>query len=193
MSDETPGFRAELQRLEKVAAATREAAEPEFLRLVGESVAALRGGGKLLLFGNGGSAAEAQHIAAELAVRYRRDRRALPALALTADSAVLTAAGNDLGYDEIFARQVEALGRAGDLALAFTTSGRSANVIRGLDAARRLGLCAAALSGGDGGELHGLADPLVLVPSFETARIQEMHLALGHVLCAAIERALDLA
>jgi len=193
MSDEAPGFRAELQRLEKVAAATREAAEPEFLRLVGESVAALRGGGKLLLFGNGGSAAEAQHIAAELAVRYRRDRRALPALALTADSAVLTAAGNDLGYDEIFARQVEALGRPGDLALALTTSGRSANVIRGLDAARRLGLCAAALSGGDGGELHGLADPLVLVPSFETARIQEMHLALGHVLCAAIERALDLA
>jgi D-sedoheptulose 7-phosphate isomerase len=193
MSDETPGFRAELQRLEKVAAATREAAEPEFLRLVGESVAALRGGGKLLLFGNGGSAAEAQHIAAELAVRYRHDRRALPALALTADTAVLTAAGNDLGYDEIFARQVEALGRPGDLALALTTSGRSANVIRGLDAARRLGLCAAALSGGDGGALHGLADPLVLVPSFETARIQEMHLALGHVLCAAIERALDLA
>jgi len=126
-------------------------------------------------------------------VRYRHDRRALPALALTADTAVLTAAGNDLGYDEIFARQVEALGRPGDLALALTTSGRSANVIRGLDAARRLGLCAAALSGGDGGALHGLADPLVLVPSFETARIQEMHLALGHVLCAAIERALDLA
>jgi len=144
------------------------------------------------LFGNGGSAADAQHLATELTVRYVRDRDPIPALALTTDSSALTAIGNDLGFEELFARQLRALGRPGDLALAISTSGRSPNVIRGLQAARDGGLVPAALSGGDGGNLTGLADPLLIVPSRTTARIQEMHITLGQMLCGALERGLGL-
>jgi D-sedoheptulose 7-phosphate isomerase len=153
---------------------------------------ALKGGGKLLLFGNGGSAADAQHLATELTVRYVRERAPIPAIALTTDTSALTAIGNDMGFDQLFARQVQALGRAGDLAIGISTSGRSRNVIRALEVARELGLGAAALTGGDGGSLPGLADPLVIVPSRTTARIQEMHITLGQMLCGALERKLGL-
>jgi len=156
-------------------------------RLTECSVQVLRNGGKILIFGNGGSAADAQHIAAELTIRFVKTRRALAALALTTDTSALTACGNDLGFQEIFARQIEALGRPGDLALGISTSGNSPNVIAGLDRARGLGLTAAALSGNGGGKLVGIADPLLIVPSCEAARVQEIHILLGHVLCAAIE------
>ena len=144
-------------------------------------------GGKILLFGNGGSAADAQHIAAELVVRYRANRAALPAIALTTDTSVLTAAGNDYGYESVFARQVEALGRPGDVAVGISTSGRSPNVLRGLAAARAAGLRTVGFCGHDGGAMHEHCDALLCVPAEATARIQEMHILLGHVLCAAVD------
>lgn len=153
----------------------------------------VRGGGKIMLFGNGGSASDAQHLAAELSVRFVRNRRALPAMALGAETAALTACANDLGYDRVFARLIEALGRPGDLAFAISTSGRSANVIEGLKTARAMGLQAAGLTGGDGGAMKGLAEPLIIVPSATTARIQEMHITLGQMLCGALEAELGLA
>ncbi len=141
-----------------------------------------------MFFGNGGSSADAQHLAAELTVRYAAPRPALAAVALAADAPSLTATANDYAFEEVFARQIRALGRPGDAAVAISTSGRSASVIAGLRAAREMGLGAAALGGRDGGELNGLADPLLIVPASSTARIQEMHIVLGHMLCAALER-----
>ncbi len=185
-------FRAELDEHAQVLRATLAQCEAPFLRLVGSAVTAIQGGGKLLFFGNGGSAADAQHLATELAVRYVKDRAPIAAVALTTDSSALTAIGNDMGFDEVFARQVRALGRKGDLAIGISTSGRSRNVIRGLEVARELGIGAAALGGGDGGALKGIADPLVLVPSKTTARIQEMHITLGQMLCGALEQQLGL-
>ncbi len=185
-------FEAEFAEHQSVAAASAAALAGPFGRLVDCGVRAIRGGGKVLLFGNGGSAADAQHLATELTIRYIRDREPIAAIALTTDTSALTAAGNDLGFDQVFARQIRALGRPGDLALGISTSGKSPNVIRGLEAARDMGLAAAALSGGDGGDLTGLADPLLVVPSVTTARIQEMHITLGQMFCGALERALGL-
>ncbi len=153
---------------------------------------AARGGNKIVLFGNGGSAADAQHLATELAVRYERDRAPIAALALTTDTSALTAIGNDFGFERVFARQVEALGRPGDVAVGISTSGRSANVTQGLEAARDGGLVPVALTGRDGGALVGLADPILIVPSDVTARIQEMHITLGQMYCGALERGLGL-
>ena len=150
-------------------------------------------GGRVLAFGNGGSAADAQHFVAELVGRLERERRALSAIALTTDPSVVTAVSNDMGYAAVFRRQVEAHGRAGDVALGISTSGRSRNVVLGLEAARDGGLVAAALSVNDGGLLRGLADPLLVVPSRTTARIQEMHIMLGQMLCGALEIELGLA
>jgi D-sedoheptulose 7-phosphate isomerase len=165
----------------------------EPLERLGTLVAAsLRDHGKLFLFGNGGSAADAQHLAAEFTVRLVKDRRALAAIALTTDTSALTACGNDLGFDRIFSRQIEALGRPGDVALGISTSGNSPGVISALEVARKQGMTAAAFSGNTGGKLRGIADPLVVVPSGETARIQEMHILLGHILCAEVERHLGL-
>ncbi len=135
-------------------------------------------------------AADAQHLAAELSVRFVTNRAPLAGLALTTDSSVLTACGNDFGFDLIFARQIEALGRPGDVAIGFTTSGNSPNIICGLDRARSLGIAAAAMTGCGGGKLAGLADPLLIVPARDTARIQEMHILLGHIYCASLEREL---
>jgi D-sedoheptulose 7-phosphate isomerase len=177
----------------KVAEAARRALAEPFARLVGTCARAIRGGNKILFFGNGGSAADAQHLATELTVRYKKDRPPIAAIALTTDTSALTAIGNDLGFDNLFARQVEALGRAGDVAIGISTSGNSENVIRGLQAAKRLGLVAAGLSGRDGGRMQGLADPLLVVPSATTARIQEMHITLGQMLCGALEIELGLA
>ena len=185
-------FRSEFAEHEAVLKATLAQCEAPFAALVAAAVTTIGGGGKILLFGNGGSAGDAQHLATELTVRYVKDRAPIAAVALTTDSSALTAIGNDLGFDQLFARQLRALGRKGDLALGISTSGKSRNVILALEAARELGLTAAALGGGDGGQLKGLADPLIVVPSRTTARIQEMHILLGQMLCGALERELGL-
>ena len=147
----------------------------------------IRRGGKILFFGNGGSAGDAQHLATELTIRYCRSRKPIAAIALTTDTSALTAAGNDLGFEHLFSRQIEALGREGDIAFGITTSGKSPNVTRALETARDSGLVAAALTGRDGGDLIGLADPMIVVPSETTARIQEMHILIGQMLCGALE------
>jgi D-sedoheptulose 7-phosphate isomerase len=152
----------------------------------------LRCGGKLLLFGNGGSAADAQHIAAELIIRYKADRPAISAIALTTDSSALTACGNDLGFDALFERQIDGLGRKDDTAIGISTSGNSANVLRGLSRARLLGMKTVGLTGGTGGRMRDLCDAIVIVPSPITARIQEMHIMVGHILCKSLERRLGL-
>jgi len=151
---------------------------------------ALRRGGKLLFFGNGGSAADAQHLAAEFVNRFLRERGALAAVALTTDSSALTSIGNDLGFDQVFARQVEALARPGDVVVAISTSGNSPNVLRGVEAARRLGCTTVGLMGGSGGLLAAAVDEAFIVPSTETPRIQETHITLGHALCAIVDEIL---
>jgi D-sedoheptulose 7-phosphate isomerase len=191
MVDVTSLFAAQFAEHTAVAGATAARLEGEFRRLFEVCRDALARGGKLLLMGNGGSAADAQHLAAELTGRYLRDRPAIAAIALTTDSSALTALGNDFGFEQVFSRQVEALGRPGDVALGITTSGKSPNVTRALLTARGAGLVAAGLAGRDGGDLVGLADPLLIVPSASTPRIQEMHITLGHLLCDALEQALD--
>jgi D-sedoheptulose 7-phosphate isomerase len=153
-------------------------------------VAALGAGRKVLVCGNGGSAADAQHFAAELVGRFARERRAWPALALSTDTSVLTAIANDYGFDQVFARQVEAHGGAGDVLVGISTSGTSANVLRAMEAARARGLVTIGLTGHDGGELGRLADLHLNVPSASTARIQEAHATLLHVLCDLVEREL---
>jgi D-sedoheptulose 7-phosphate isomerase len=154
-------------------------------RAIGESLAR---GGQVLVFGNGGSAAEAQHFAGELVGRFLRDRRALAAVALTTDTSVLTAIGNDLGFERVFARQVEALGRQGDVALGISTTGASPNVVEALRAAKARGLTAVALTGHDGGLLGQDADIHVNVPDVATPRVQEAQLTLLHILCDLVEQ-----
>jgi len=180
-------FKAEFDEHEAVVRRARQALEAPFAALVDACRNSLASGGKLLFFGNGGSAADAQHLATELCVRYKRDRPALAALALTTDTSVITAAGNDLGFEQIFARQIEALGRPGDVAIGISTSGTSPNVVTALRQARRQDLVTAALTGRTGGDLPSLADHCLLVPSDVTARIQEVHIFLGQMLCAAVE------
>jgi D-sedoheptulose 7-phosphate isomerase len=185
-------FAAEFDEHAAVVRATRDALASEFRKLVAASVACIKGGGKLLFFGNGGSAGDAQHLATELAVRYVKDRAPIAAIALTTDTSALTAIGNDLGFERLFARQIEAIGRRGDLAIGITTSGKSPNVVAGLKSAKAMGLTAAALTGRDGGAVKGLANPCLIVPSQTTARIQEMHILLGQMLCGALESELGL-
>jgi D-sedoheptulose 7-phosphate isomerase len=155
-------------------------------------IASFRSGGKLLLCGNGGSAADCQHIAAEFvsALNHDRPRAALGAIALTTDTSFLTANANDFGFERVFERQVEALGRRGDVLIGITTSGNSANVLRALERARRDGIATVLLTGESGGEAAALADVAVKVPSAATQHIQETHIAVGHILCALVERAL---
>ena len=185
-------FDSELEEHLKVATATRDSLRLPFADLVNCSSTALKNGNKLLFFGNGGSAADCQHLATELTVRYKSDRKAIPAIALTTDTSALTAIGNDLGFDQLFARQIEALGKPGDVAIGISTSGESENVLKGLERAKAAGLTAAGLSGRGGGRMIGLADPLLVVPSNTTARIQEMHIMLGQMLCGALELELAL-
>ena len=155
--------------------------------------ATLSAGGKLLLCGNGGSAADSQHIAAELSGRFLKDRRPLAAIALSTDTSALTCIANDYGFDEVFSRQVMALGRKGDCLLAISTSGNSRNVLRAAEVARAAGIQVIGLLGRDGGALHALCDIAIVVPSSTTARIQEAHIFIGHTLCAMVEEALGLA
>jgi D-sedoheptulose 7-phosphate isomerase len=148
---------------------------------------ALQTGHKVLLFGNGGSATDAAHIAAEFVGRYKRERAPFPAIALATDIAAITCIANDYGFEELFARQVRAHGQAGDVAIAISTSGNSPNVLKGVEAAQAMGLTTVAWTGGSGGKLAGMADYGFIVPSMLTARIQESHITLGHVLCELIE------
>ena len=151
---------------------------------------AFRDGHKVLLFGNGGSATDAAHIAAEFVGRYKRERVPLPAIALATDIAAITCIANDYGYDELFARQVRAHGQKGDVAIAISTSGNSPNVLKGVEAAKACGLTTIAWTGGSGGKLAALVDHAFIVPSSVTARIQESHITMGHVLCELIEEQL---
>ena len=147
----------------------------------------IEAGGKLLFFGNGGSATDASHLAAEFVGRYARDRAPWPALALATDMAAVTCIANDYGYGDVFARQIDALGHPNDLAIAISTSGNSSNVVKGVETARRKGLMTVAWTGHDGGALARLVDHPFIVPSTVTARIQECHITLGHVLCEMVE------
>lgn len=161
------------------------------LRAAEAMATALGRGGKVLAFGNGGSASDAQHFAAELVGRFLRERRALPSIALTVDTSILTAVGNDYGFEKVFARQVEALAAAGDVALGISTSGRSANVLEAFAAARARQVTTVALTGGDGGPVGQAADIHVNVPDRATPRVQEVHRTLLHVICELIEEGLD--
>ncbi len=147
----------------------------------------LADGGTLFFCGNGGSAADAQHLATEYVVRYMRNRRALPAIALTTDTSLLTAAGNDLGFEQVFSRQVEALVRAGDMLVVHSTSGQSPNVIRAAEAARARGAKVLVLTAGNGGALRALADVAIVIPTDRTDRAQELHLMIQHVICELVE------
>jgi D-sedoheptulose 7-phosphate isomerase len=184
-------WRIEMDEHRLVAEATAHSARQAFCDAVAILESCARCDGKILLFGNGGSASDAQHIAAELVVRYKTDRPPIAAVALTTDTSTLTACANDLGYDSIFERQIEAIGRNSDVAFAISTSGRSANVIRGLRQARRMNLQTVGLSG-IGGDMRDLCDALIAVPSSVTSRIQEMHITIGHLLCKALEERLGL-
>jgi D-sedoheptulose 7-phosphate isomerase len=179
---------SELAEHTALVARTRESVSGEFERLVRACIDALHSGHKLLFFGNGGSAADAQHLATDLVVRYRVKRPAIAAIALTTDTSALTAIGNDFGFDDVFARQVQALCRAGDVAIGMSTSGNSENVIRGLQAARAQGAVTVGFAGEGGGQLAPFVDHPIFVPSATTARVQEMHMLLGHALCALLEK-----
>ncbi len=154
------------------------------------AVETIKGGNKILLCGNGGSAADAQHIAAEFTGRFLKERRGLPAIALSTDTSALTAIGNDYGFERIFERQVEALAVRGDMLIAISTSGNSANVLRAIKRAKELGCRSLGFSGKDGGAMRELCDLNLIVPVKETARIQEMHILLGHLICAMVDEAL---
>ena len=176
-----------LRELARLAEASAEALPDEIAAAVALVRDVLANGRTLFFCGNGGSAADAQHIATEYVVRYMRNRRALPAIALTTDTSLLTAAGNDLGFDHIFSRQVEALVRAGDLLVVHSTSGNSPNVIRAAEAARAKGAKVLVLTARDGGALRPLADVAIVVPTERTDRAQELHLLIQHVICELAE------
>ena len=156
-------------------------------KAAGAIITSFKSGGKLLIFGNGGSAADSQHIAAELVGRFKLERRALPAIALTTDTSALTAIANDYGYEHVFSRQIEALGSKGDVALGISTSGNSKNVIEALKKAKSMGLKTVALSGGDGGLMKSEADISVIVGAKDTPSVQESHIMIGHIICALVE------
>ena len=185
-------FKSELAAHREALDALEAATLEPFAKLVEACVTAVRSNRKILFFGNGGSAADAQHLATELSVRYQQDRGPIAAIALSTDTSTLTAAGNDYGFEHIFERQILAIGQSGDVAIGISTSGNSDNVIRALIAAENKGLVATGFSGRDGGAMQKHADPLLIVPAQDTARIQEMHILLGHMLCAALEQELEL-
>ena len=177
---------------ELAATAERVASElgPDLERALEIIQATVQRRGTLFFCGNGGSAADAQHLATEYVVRYMRDRRAYPAIALTTDTSLLTAAGNDIGFENVFSRQIEALARPGDLLIIHSTSGNSPNVLRAAEAAREVGIPVLAFSSRDGGALRALADHSVVIPTTRTDRAQELHLCIGHIICELVEQSL---
>jgi D-sedoheptulose 7-phosphate isomerase len=186
MTDSRP-LSGHLTELADVAQRTALALEHSVAEAVNIARTSLMSGGTLFFCGNGGSAADAQHIATEYTIRYLRTRRALRAIALTTDTSALTAAGNDFSFEEIFSRQLEALGRRGDVLFVHTTSGNSPNCLRVVEAARRLGVISIALTARDGGSIKDVADLTLVVPTQRTDRAQEMHLAIQHAICDAID------
>jgi len=164
----------------------------DFMKMVDHCVEAVENGNKIMFFGNGGSAADSQHLATELAVRYKNDRQAIASMALTTDTSALTATGNDFGFDFLFSRQIEAVGKEGDIAIGISTSGNSANVIKAFEKCRDMGITTIGFGGETGGKMVDLCDVILKVPSKTTARIQEMHITLGQMLCGAIEQRLGL-
>ena len=185
-------FKSEFDEHAAVVNATRSTLETSFIQLVDAAKISILKGGKILFFGNGGSAADCQHLATELTIRYKTNRAPIAALALTTDTSAITAGGNDLGFDEIFSRQLEALARPQDLAIGISTSGESENVIMGLRKAREIGCTAAGFGGKGGGPMASFANPYLIIPSKTTSRIQEMHITLGQMLCGALELELGL-
>ena len=183
-------FGGPFRELAALAQTLNEKLGPDLDRALAMVRDTVRGGGTLYFCGNGGSAADAQHIATEYVVRYMRNRRAYPAVALTTDTSLLTAAGNDLGFDQVFARQVEALAKPGDLLVIHTTSGNSANLLRAAEAARAKGVAVLALSARDGGKIKGVATHTVVVPTDRTDRAQELQLCIQHIICDQVERTL---
>lgn len=163
---------------------------PQIARAAEWMVEALKNDNKVIFFGNGGSAADAQHLAAELVGRFAKERKGLPSMALTTDSSILTAIGNDFTFDYVFARQMEALGKSGDVAVGITTSGNSPNVVAAIELARKMGLKTIGLTGGTGGKLKDAAELAIVIPSNSTPRIQESHIALGHAICHVIDEEL---
>ncbi|NDY43218.1 D-sedoheptulose 7-phosphate isomerase [Dissulfurirhabdus thermomarina] len=194
MSRQTDPFVPLLEEaLEASLAAKRATLASEGGRLVAlarEMAEVFRGGGRVFFFGNGGSAADAQHLAAEFVNRFRMERRPLPGIALTTDTSILTAVGNDYSFDDVFAKQVQALGRPGDMAVGISTSGHSPNVVKALAAAREAGLRTVALTGRGGGRMAETADLVLRAASDDTPRIQEVQIFLGHLLCDLVERIL---
>lgn len=168
-----------------------QALAPQIEAVAGLCVAALKNGNKIMFCGNGGSAADSQHLAAELVGRYKMNRPAMNALALTVDTSILTAVGNDYGYDTIFERQVEGLGKEGDVLVGLSTSGNSKNVLLAFELAQKKGIKTVAMTGSSGGKMKELADYAINVPSDVTNNIQEMHIAVGHLLCGVIEREIN--
>ena len=185
LNAQTVFFKAITDHLDVVKAITVQQELLEKIALT--MVEALAGGNKILWCGNGGSAADCQHLAAEIVGRFRRERRGLPSVAMTTDTSILTAVANDYGYEAVFSRQVEALGNPGDVLVGMSTSGNSKNVVKAIEVARELGLTTIAFTGAGGGKLAELADYLFAVPSKDTARIQEAHILAGHMLCDWIE------
>ncbi len=159
----------------------------KIIKIVNVIDGALRKGGKIIIFGNGGSAADSQHIAAELIGRFQKERKSIPAIALTTDTSILTALSNDYGFDIIFSRQIEGLGSKKDIALGLSTSGNSSNVLKAMKAARKIGMKTISLTGGVGGSIAKASDFSIVVPSKITARVQEVHICLAHILCELIE------
>jgi D-sedoheptulose 7-phosphate isomerase len=179
-----------LRELAETATRTADTIAPALERALEMVRATVKRGGTLYFCGNGGSAADAQHVATEYVVRYMKDRRAYPAVALTTDTSLLTAAGNDLGFEHVFSRQVEALCKAGDLLIIHSTSGNSPNVLRAAEAAKAKGVPVLAFSARDGGALKKLADHSVVIPTTRTDLAQELHLCIEHVICELVESAL---
>ena len=185
------------ERIQQIARESLETKKNFFDRHADEVVRAaelildsIRKGGKVLIFGNGGSAADAQHIAAELVNRLNYDRPAIAAIALTTDSSILTSVGNDSSFEEVFERQLRALGRAGDIAIAISTSGNSPNALRAVRAASEMGIKTVALAGRDGGKIASMVDVALTVEAASTQRIQETHITIGHILCELVEEEL---
>jgi len=181
-------IRRQLEESARVKQAFSDVLVERILQFAQKCAASLRGGGKVVFFGNGGSAADALHLAAELVVKLHDDRRALAALALAANPSVLTAAGNDYGFEQIFSRQIEALASAQDVVVALSTSGNSANVVRAVEAGRARGAFVVAFTGETGGALVSKVDLLLNVPSRDPQRIQEAHITIGHIACSLIEQ-----
>ena len=183
-------FTGGLRELARLATLVSETLGSDLDRALGMVRETVSWGGTLFFCGNGGSAADAQHMATEYVVRYMRDRRAYPAVALTTDTSLLTAAGNDFGFEHIFSRQIQALARRGDLLVIHSTSGNSPNVLRAAEAARAQGIRVLAFSAGSGGKLRALADHSVVIPTTRTDRAQELHMCLEHLICELVERSL---